>query len=102
MNREHIVTNVERIVSSIIDDAGIEHANVTQAARFCELGMDDLDLYNVICSAEEVFGILLQDRTLTINSKVFDLVDVIEWTLAEKRKTPQVVQNAWYNFPSWR
>lgn len=98
-----VTAAVERIVIRVAQDHGLDADVVTSASRFSDdLGMDGLDVGEIIHRAETAFRIHLPDDHITEASRVSDLVDLVADLLAEKaareERSPDL-REAWLDFP---
>ena len=86
--RAEIASAVERIVAAVADEHGLVEArdkNLTLRSNLHDyLGMDEVDLIEIIFRAEERFGVDLPDNEVGPSSQVGDLVDLIAERLKEK------------------
>ena len=67
-----------------------------------DLGMDEVDLIEVMFRAEERFGLVLPDNGIGLSSTVSDIVDLIAARLREQEaplRLPQVINAARENAP---
>ena len=68
----------DKIKQIIVDELGVDEAEVTENARFIEdLGADSLDLVEVVMDLEDQFGLKIPDedaRELTTVGKAIDYV----------------------------
>jgi acyl carrier protein len=103
--RAEIVSAVERIVAAVADEHGLVEARDDLTLRsnlHDDLGMDEVDLIEIIFRAEEHFGIDLPDHEIGPSSQASDLVDLIAERLREKeaRLAPaQDPKEAWKELP---
>lgn len=69
----------ERVKQIIVDQLGVEPAEVTPAASFVDdLGADSLDRVELIMALEETFGVEIPDADAEKISTVQDAVDYIQ------------------------
>ncbi len=69
----------EKVQKIIVDQLGVDAANVKPEASFVEdLGADSLDLTELIMAIEEEFDIEIADEDAQKIQKVQDAVDYIE------------------------
>ncbi|HZD92907.1 MAG TPA: acyl carrier protein [Candidatus Sulfotelmatobacter sp.] len=69
----------EKIKQIIVDQLGVEPAEVTPAASFVDdLGADSLDRVELIMALEETFGMEIPDEDAEIISTVQNAVDYIQ------------------------
>jgi acyl carrier protein len=72
-------TTFERLKKLIVEQLGVEEADVTPEAAFVEdLNADSLDLVELIMSLEEEFGMEISDEDAEKIQKVSDAVEYIE------------------------
>ena len=72
-------TTFERLKKIIVEQLGVEEADVTPEAAFVEdLNADSLDLVELIMSLEEEFGMEISDEDAEKIQKVSDAVEYIE------------------------
>ena len=80
MIRLEIASAVEQIVAAVVYEHGLMEARdaVTVGSRLDDdLGMDEVDLIEVLFRAEERFGLVLPDNDIGPSSTVNDIVDLI-------------------------
>jgi acyl carrier protein len=105
MTRAEIASAVEQIVAAVVDEHGLIEENdaISQGSRLHDdLGMDEVDLIDVLFRAEERFGLALPDNDIGPSSTVGDIVDLIAERLKEKEThlaRAQALQTAWENEP---
>ena len=69
----------DRVKQIIVDQLGVEPADVTPASAFVDdLGADSLDRVELIMALEETFGIEIPDEAAEKISTVQDAVDYIQ------------------------
>ena len=69
----------EKIRQIIVDELGVDEAEVTENARFIEdLGADSLDLVELVMRFEEEFGIEIPDEDAEKIQSVRDAYNYIE------------------------
>jgi acyl carrier protein len=99
------VPKVEQIVGAVADEYGLVEAKDAVTLRSSlhdDLGMDEVDLIEVMFRAEERFGLVLPDDGLRLSSTVSDIVDLIAARLREQEAPlalPQVIKPARENAP---
>ena len=72
-------TTFDRLKKIIVEQLGVEEADVTPQAAFVEdLNADSLDLVELIMSLEEEFGMEISDEDAEKIQKVSDAVEYIE------------------------
>lgn len=72
------MANEERIKSIIVEQLGVDEAEVTQDASFVEdLGADSLDTVELIMAFEEEFAIEISDDEAEKIKKVRDAIDFV-------------------------
>lgn len=105
MTREPIANAVEQIVTQTTHDHGLDHEAgiVTQASKFdVDLGMDGVDVIEVVHRTEKAFTIQIPDDYITEQSRVADLTEIISYLLKEKaeRDAPApMIGDALFDFP---
>jgi acyl carrier protein len=99
ITRAEIASAVEQIVAAVADEHGLVEARDDLTLRsnlHDDLGMDEVDLIEVIFRAEERFGLVLPDNDIGLSSTVGDIVDLIVERMREqeaRRETaPEVGQ----------
>jgi acyl carrier protein len=69
----------EKIKQIIVDELGVDEAEVTENARFIEdLGADSLDLVELVMRFEEEFGIEIPDEDAEKIQSVRDAYSYVE------------------------
>jgi acyl carrier protein len=69
----------EKIKQIIVDELGVDEAEVTENARFIEdLGADSLDLVELVMRFEEEFGIEIPDEDAEKIQAVRDAFNYVE------------------------
>jgi acyl carrier protein len=105
MTRPEIVSTVEQIVAAVADEYGLVEAKDAVTPRsglHDDLGMDEVDMTEVMFRAEERFGLVLPDSGIGLSSTVSDIVDLIAARLREQGAPlalPQVIKPARENAP---
>ena len=108
MTRVEIASAVEQIVAAVADEHGLMDARdgVTRVMLNSrldnDLGMDEVDLIEVLFRAEERFGLVLPDSGIGPSSTVSDIVDLIAERLREKEThlaRAQAINEAWKDLP---
>ena len=100
MTRAEIASAVEQIVAAVADEYGLVEAKDAVTLRSSlhdDLGMDEVDLIEVVFRAEERFGLVLPDDDIGLSSTVSDIVDLVAARLREKEAPlalPQVIKAA--------
>ena len=100
-----IASAVEQIVAAVADEHGLVEARDGLTLRsnlHDDLGMDEVDLIEIVFRAEERFGIVLPDHELGPSSQVIDIVDLIADRLREKEAhlaQAQDSKEAWKELP---
>jgi acyl carrier protein len=87
ITRAEIASAVKQIVAAVADEHGLVevrdgltlHSNLHD-----NLGMDEVDLIDVLFRAEERFGLVLPDNNIGPSSTVGDIVDLIVARLREQ------------------
>jgi acyl carrier protein len=105
MTRLEVASAVEQIVAAVAEEHGLVEAKDAVTLRSSlhdELGMDEVDLIEVVFRAEERFGLVLPDNDIGPSSTVSDIVDLIAGRLREQEAPlalPQVIKAARENVP---
>ena len=74
--------NFEKLQELIVDELGVEKDEVTQEATFAEdLGADSLDLFEMVMSIEDTFGVTIPNEELANIKTVKDALVYIEANL---------------------
>lgn len=74
--------NFEKLQELIVDELGVEAEEVTTEATFAEdLGADSLDLFELVMSIEDTFGVTIPNEELANIKTVKDALDYIEANL---------------------
>jgi acyl carrier protein len=101
-----IASAVEQIVAAVADEHGLEEAKDAVTLRSSlhgELGMDEVDLIDLLFRAEERFGLVLPDNGIGLSSTVSDIVDLIVQRIKGK-EAPLVPEEdpeeAWKELPA--
>jgi acyl carrier protein len=69
----------DRVKQLIVDQLGVEPADITAASSFVDdLGADSLDRVELVMALEETFGIEIPDEAAEKISTVQDAVDYIQ------------------------
>ena len=87
ITRAEIESVVEQIVAAVADEHGLVEARDGLTLRsnlHDDLGMDEVDLIEVLFRAEERFGLVLPDNNIGPSSTVNDIVDLIVARLREQ------------------
>jgi acyl carrier protein len=98
MTRAEIASAVEQIVAAVADEYGLVEAKDAVTLRSSlhdDLGMDEVDLIEVVFRAEERFRVSLPDDDIGLSSTVGDIVARIAARLREQEAPlalPQVVK----------
>ena len=85
--RAEIASAVEQIAAAVADEHGLAEARdglTLHSNLHDDLGMDEVDLIEVLFRAEEQFGLVLPDIDIGLSSTVGDIVDLIAERLREK------------------
>ena len=105
MTRAEIASAVEQIVAAVADEYGLVEAKDAVTLRSSlhdDLGMDEVDLIEVVFRAEERFRVSLPDDDIGLSSTVGDIVARIAARLREQEAPlalPQVVKATRENVP---
>jgi len=97
MTRAEIASAVEQIVAAVADEYGLVEAKDAVTLRSSlhdDLGMDEVDLIEVMFRAEERFGLVLPDNDIGPSTTVSNIVDLIVGRLREQEATLAQVINA--------
>ncbi len=71
--------NFEKLQEIIVDELGVDAEEVTMEASFNEdLGADSLDLFELVMSIEDTFGVTIPNEELANIKTVKDAIDYIE------------------------
>ena len=92
-----IASAVEQIVAAVADEHGLAEARDAVTLRSSlhdDLGMDEVDLIDVLFRAEERFGLVLPDNDIGPSTTVSNIVDLIVGRLREQEATLAQVINA--------
>ncbi|MEW8955558.1 acyl carrier protein [Clostridium sp.] len=69
----------EKIKNVIVDQLGVEESEVALETSFQDLGVDSLDLFQIIIELEEEFGVQIEDA-----EKIKTVKDAVEYIEAKK------------------
>ncbi|WP_027634089.1 acyl carrier protein [Clostridium hydrogeniformans] len=69
----------EKIKSVIVDQLGVEEEEVSLETSFQDLGVDSLDLFQIIIELEEEFGVQIEEA-----EKIKTVKDAVEYIEAKK------------------
>lgn len=71
--------NFEKLQAIIVEELGVEADEVTVEASFSDdLGADSLDLFELVMSIEDTFGVTIPNEELANIKTVKDALDYIE------------------------
>jgi acyl carrier protein len=71
--------NFEKLQAIIVEELGVEASEVTVEASFSDdLGADSLDLFELVMSIEDSFGVTIPNEELANIKTVKDALDYIE------------------------
>lgn len=71
--------NFEKLQAIIVEELGVELEEVTVEASFSDdLGADSLDLFELVMSIEDTFGVTIPNEELANIKTVKDALDYIE------------------------
>ena len=71
--------NFEKLQEIIVEELGVDAEEVTMEASFNEdLGADSLDLFELVMSIEDTFGVTIPNEELANIKTVKDAIDYIE------------------------
>jgi acyl carrier protein len=105
ITRAEIESAFEQIVAAVADEHGLVEARDGLTLRsnlHDDLGMDEVDLIEILFRAEERFGLVLPDNNIGPSSTVNDIVDLIADRLREKEVQSAQAQDskeAWKELP---
>jgi acyl carrier protein len=73
------IMNFEKLQAIIVEELGVEAEEVTIDASFADdLGADSLDLFELVMSIEDTFGVTIPNEELVNIKTVKNAVDYIE------------------------
>jgi acyl carrier protein len=73
------IMNFEKLQAIIVEELGVEAEEVTIDASFADdLGADSLDLFELVMSIEDTFGVTIPNEELENIKTVKNAVDYIE------------------------
>jgi acyl carrier protein len=105
ITRAEIASAVEQIVAAVADEHGLVEARdglTLHSNLHDDLGMDEVDLIEVVFRAEERFSVSLPDDDIGLSSTVSDIVARVAARLREQEAPlalPQVINAARDNVP---
>ena len=105
MTRVDIASAVEQIVAAVADEYGLVEARDAVTLRSSlsdDLGMDEVDLIEVVFRAGERFGLVLPDNDIGLSITVSNIVDLVAGRLREKEAhlaRAQTIKEAWKDLP---
>ncbi len=71
--------NFEKLQEIIVEELGVEEEEVTLEATFADdLGADSLDLFELVMSIEDTFGVTIPNEELASIKTVKNALDYIE------------------------
>jgi len=71
--------NFEKLQAIIVEELGVEKDEVTMEATFSDdLGADSLDLFELVMSIEDTFGVTIPNEELANIKTVKDALDYID------------------------
>lgn len=71
--------NFEKLKAIIVEELGVEENEVTVEASFADdLGADSLDLFELVMSIEDTFGVTIPNEELSNIKTVKNALDFIE------------------------
>ncbi|NLN55344.1 MAG: acyl carrier protein [Clostridiales bacterium] len=73
----------EKITDMLSEKTGVDKSEITGETIFAEMGLDSLDIAEMLLGIEEAFGVSIQAGPDIIS--VSDLVNKVETALAEKQ-----------------
>ena len=105
ISRAEIASAVEQIVAAVVNEHGLIEENdaISLGSRLHDdLGMDEVDLIEVLFRAEERFGLILPDNDIGLSSTVRNIVDLVAERLKEKEAhlaPAQDIKEVWKELP---
>jgi acyl carrier protein len=103
ITRAEIESTVERIVAAVAHEHGLIEENDAISLRsrlHDDLGMDEVDLIEVLFRAEERFGLILPDNDIGLSSTVSNIVELVAERMREANLAPaQDSKEAWKDLP---
>jgi acyl carrier protein len=105
ITRAEIASAVEQVVAAVVDEHGLAEARdglTLNSNLHDDLGMDEVDLIDVLFRAEERFGLALPDNNIGPSSTLNDIIDLIAERLREKEVQSAPAQDskeAWKELP---
>ncbi len=108
-----VTPTIEAIICGVICDHGLDVGDIvsisavmqsiTDGDALVELGMDDVDVIEVIHRVEQTFTIQIPDDCVTIESSVSDIVSIVSDLLVEKAQREaraESISKAWRDYPA--
>ncbi|MFA6730666.1 MAG: phosphopantetheine-binding protein [Eubacteriales bacterium] len=74
----------DQIKDMLVERTGLEPAEVSEGTAFADLGLDSLDIAELLLGIEETFGVAIQASAEM--QTVSDIVQKVEAAVAEKQK----------------
>lgn len=68
----------EKIRNIIADQLGVDSNEITESTTFEDLGVDSLDLFQILISLEEEFGVEIPNEDAENIKTIQDVVDYIK------------------------
>ncbi len=68
----------EKVVSIVADQINVNEEEITEESTFEELGIDEMDLAELVITLEGEFEVEIHDDEFAKINSVSDLVDIIE------------------------
>src|ERR1700758_5716628 len=83
----------EKVKQIIVEQLGVDEAEVTPTAHFIEdLGADSLDIVELVMAFEEAFEIEIPDEDAEKIATVKDAIDYIEGRTAKKELPAKILE----------
>ncbi len=79
-----IEENLRRLIARALAD---DHVTITRNSTFKSLGLDSLEVVNILVNIEDIYGIDLEDSVLKDIKNMGGLVKYVEAKVAETNKT---------------
>lgn len=79
------MSTFEQMKRVIVDCSGVDAWRVkAEASMVDDLGLDSLDLVEIVMAAEEIFGVEIEDQVLEAIDTVQDAVSAVDHALASR------------------
>ena len=82
MTRTEITMKVERVILAQMDDLSAANLNAPNLQAFTDLGIDELDIIQILMSLEEEFEVTIGDALLENVDTVEGLIGYLEELLS--------------------